>query len=308
MKVIKQILTIVIFVLMGWYLLKIDDWDKIKSISYGNIGTLLFLYFLFYFFISPPIKLISKDLGFKIPLPDILGISILTNFMNYILPVRGGVVLRGFYLKKRYALGLKQYTAISIVISLVGLIVTGFSNGVAFLMNPDSVDKLKGLHALVFVILTGGGLVLIFSPVLLMKISKKIRELKETIDWPQISSHRNILVTFVFYSLALVVYIFRFHILCNSMDITISGNQLISLVTLSLVVNLLPILPGNVGVKEASFAGVFHLLGYNYEIGALISIVDRFLQIGFLFGVSLVYSLKTDVIKLLKESKTENSI
>ena len=307
MKILKQIVTLLLFVLMGWYLLHLDDCEKIKNITVMNFSLLFFLYFVFYFFISPPIKKIANDLGHKIPLWDVLGISLLTNLLNYVLPVRGGIVLRGFYLKKKYGLGLKKYAALSLLISLVGLVVTGFSNGISFLMNDDLSIKLKSMHSLAFLVLGCGAVLVMFSPNILMKISKKVRELNTVVDWNKVSSPENIGVTFVCYSLALAFYVFRFSLLCDSLDISLPLNELVSLVTLSLVVNLLPLLPGNVGVKEASFAGVFHLLGYNYEIGALVSIIDRFMQVGFLFLGSLIFSLKTDVLKLLQESKDERT-
>lgn len=304
-KYYKNIISLIVLVGGLAYLFVNSEVHHLSQFDWRLGVALVFLQGVFYFLMTVPQFYILHKLGTSISMGRIFSITIVTNFLNLLLPARGGVLIRGIILNKNYSMKKRDYAAFSIFISLAGLFVLGVLGLLFFpLMDWDGEKPLYLLQggAALLAILGFYGL---YSTKTLAKYNKKIGELyHEKTKWSQINKKDNFVVTCLFYAASLFTYALRIYLLGTYFYLEIDILDASAITVLLLLINSFPILPGNIGIKEASLSGILALMGYNPQIGFFIAILDRLMQLIFLGVLGTVFSFKWNIWEEWGKSKT----
>lgn len=280
MKYLKPFLSIVAISLIIYLTYQSGQWHLLEKLSWLSIVKIFLLYVLFFVIISFPLQRLLKSMGYQPAFFTIFNATTLSNLFNLALPARGGTLYRGFFFKEKFNLSLREYIGVSYFLSLGGLFTVGVYSLISLLiMDRGNLKIQMGLliSASIYGIFPIIGLTF---PKLLLKFSKKFRELMEgKVNWDVIRSPSNILTTFLGYVSSMGIYIVRIAFICTLFFNQFTLKEALILTCLNLAINLIQVLPGNLGIKEASFAGILSLMGYSYEVGLLIALVDRAMQV-----------------------------
>ena len=316
MKYIKNILSVLVVLLIGYFVYKNVDLEELKKINLETIIYLFLLYVAFFTIVTIPLKYILRSLNYNIPISKIFAVTIISNLFNLALPARGGTIYRGVYFKKYFNLSLTEYFSISYLLSLGGLFTVGLYSVILLLLGQNLVTNIKiGLltSGIIFCLFPFLGL---FFPKVLLKLSQKFKKnIDEKVDWSKVRSSRNVIMTLCGYFCSMTVYWVRIHIICSIFFKEISIEATLALTCLNLAINIIPILPGNLGIKEASFAGILSMMGLSYELGLLVALIDRGMQIitlglfsSFFFVLEKEYLLLTKILSSNNSGETPEEI
>ena len=251
--------------------------------SLGIIDCLLFsgLILSFYFTLSIPFKLMLVD---SISMRSIFGLSLISNFFNLIIPLRGGTLIRASILKNKYGVTIRKYSSISLLLSICSIFILG---NLSLLVISNTTLRESSYNAslnIAAILLSSSSFIFLISS---KWISLKIKK-NYLID---VFSFKNILITILTYLVAVSLYILRYILIFKVFNIELEIFSIATITVLHLAAGLFSILPGNLGLKELSFVGITSL----FEVPASISLVmisfDRILQVILLsFGSSLSMS------------------
>tara|TARA_Y100000590_G_scaffold291056_1_gene327652 strand:+ start:29442 stop:30389 length:948 start_codon:yes stop_codon:yes gene_type:complete len=296
LKYYKNFISLFVFVIGLTYLFYNAEVHHIAGLDWRiGIGVII-LHGLFYFLLTIPQLYILRNLNTKVNLGQLFSITILTNFLNLLLPARGGIFLRGIIFHKNYGMKKRDYAAFSLFMSLTGLFVMGALGVVFFpLMDWDgekpSVLLIGGASSLMLFGFYG-----LYSTKALAKWSKKIEVLyHEKTNWSKINKKRNFITTSLFYGASALSHAARIYLLSLYFYLELDFFDVSGLTILLLLINTVPILPGNIGVKEVSLSGILSLMGHNPQIGFFIAIVDRVMELIFLGILGVIFSFKWNI-------------
>ncbi len=295
-KYYKNIISLIVFIAGLSYLFYNSDVHHVTGLDWRVGAGVILLHGLFYFLLTIPQLYILRNLDTKIGLGQLFSITIVTNFLNLLLPARGGILLRGIIFNKNYGMKKRDYAAFSLFMSLVGLFVMGAMGLIFFPLMDWDGDKP------IYLMMGGATLLMLFgfyglySTKALAKWNKKIGELyHQKTNWSKINKKSNFIVTSLFYSGSLFSYAARIYLLSIYFYLELDLFDVTALTVLLLLINTVPVLPGNIGIKEASLSGILSLMGYNPQIGFFIAIVDRVMQLVFLGVLGAIFSFKWNI-------------
>jgi len=104
-----------VIVFIGWVIYFVTEnyhiLSLLSSIEYPYIIPLVFLFCLNYFFLSWVNKILLESFNIKIGYLTSFGLSLSTGFYNLLIPFRGGMFARGYYLKSKYDLSYTNFAA-----------------------------------------------------------------------------------------------------------------------------------------------------------------------------------------------------
>jgi uncharacterized membrane protein YbhN (UPF0104 family) len=305
-KYYKNIISLIIFLAGLTYLFLNNEVQHLAQFDWRLGCALLLLNGIFYFLITIPQFYILRKINIPITLSQIFSLTIVTNFLNLLLPARGGVFVRGMVLLKNFNLKKRDYAAFSIFISLAGLFVLGAVGAGLFPFMRWNGSKPLFLLELGALILVFFGFFGLYSTKFMAKWSPKLELLyHEKTKWNLINKKDNFTVTCLFYFFSLLTYALRIYLMGVYFYLDLSFIDACALTSLLLLINTVPILPGNIGVKEASLSGLLALMGFNPQIGFYIAVIDRLLQILFLGVLGAYYSFKWNIWENPKASKRD---
>jgi uncharacterized membrane protein YbhN (UPF0104 family) len=280
-SILKYLVSISILIYLFFYTFKNRELFSLDRLS------LIFGVFtcmgLFYLFLSFPFFNILRK---RISLSSLYLLNILTSFMNLILPMRGGVLYRAYSLKKENNIGVREYAAISVLLSMSSFFILGLgSYSLSKLLREEDLYFAISYSSLVLFLLSL--LILVFPRILLsFKFFKKREYIFSKITF------KNFLITNLFYLIAIVFYSLKIFLLFKIFRTSLSFETILAVSVLHLSIGLISILPGNLGIKEIGFIGVSSLFQIDGEIALGVMAMDRVFQVIFLCFGSYCYTWK----------------
>lgn len=295
-KYYKNIISLVILLAGLGYLFSNNEVQHLSQFDWRLGFALLILNGAFYFLMTIPQFYILRKIDVPITLSQIFSLTVVTNFLNLLLPARGGVFVRGVVLLKNFKLKKRDYAAFSIFLSLAALFTLGTVGVSLFPFMRWNGTKPLFLLEVAALSLAFIGFFGLYSTKFLAKWSPKLELLyHEKTKWNLINKKDNFIVTCFFYLLSLLTYALRIYLLGIYFYLDLSFVDACALTSILLLINTAPILPGNIGVNEASLSGLLALMGFNPEIGFFIAVIDRILQTIFLGLFGMIFSFRWDI-------------
>lgn len=253
-----------------------DLLTQIKSISPVILFGLFCLYTTLLAINGYFLKIITQPFG--ITIKNHFWLSATTSLLNLVTPFRGGAVFRGWYLKKKYNLDLKDifitiagsYPIIFFVNSFLGLLLLTYE------ASMGNVLPLWGwiFFGGVFV----GTLLLFFIPEIK---HKKLRKLNLLIQgWHKITQNKSLLLSsFFLYFLFSFISAIPIFLLLLAIDIDTSFYKAFIISVFSIFSVLINITPAGLGITEVFLVIGGSLIGLSVETMLFISIIQRGIMI-----------------------------
>lgn len=262
------------------------------------------------------IKITLRSFKKEITLLESFYVSVVSSLGNYVLPLRGGTVMRSVYLKKRFDFPYTHFISTLYGYYIILFLVNSFMGLLSLLVITFKYGVSSLSLYLFFGLLFIGMLVLTFIKIptrktkeskfeLLDRVLKIIRKVSES--WNMIVDDKRLLLGLIGISVAFFIttgflYYFEF----RSLDIEVCLRNIILYNCLSGVSLLVSITPGSLGIREGIFVLTSTVLGIHKGEIMKLALIDRtvtILTLMILFFVFYLYqstlALKINQKKLL---------
>lgn len=194
------------------------------------------------------------------------------------LPIPGGIVSRGYYLKQRHNLSYAKYTSSTIAIFFCYLAINGLI-GIAVLLYWILIagTAIPSILLIAFTIMVGCILVF-WLPLERIKMPEKMRQwTSQAVDgWIAIGRNPSLLFKLTFLQAGLVMLLsLRYWIVFHMLSQNVSIGQTLLFASASILTQLVSIAPGGLGVREAIVASVASVLGFDAGVSIVAVGLDR---------------------------------
>lgn len=298
-KYSKIFITILIIAFSIYYFFNNkEDLLKVLNIPTPYLLILAFLYSIIYFLNGLFLKVILKSFKKVIPTLESFYLSVISSLGNYFLPLRGGMVIRSVYLKKKFNFSYTHFISTLSGDYIIVFLVNAFLALLALLFIQIKQNVYSIPLYLFFGGLFVGMLILMFVkfPIekikgsknkVVDKISNVIKSILE--GWNIIINDRKLLFSLVFLTIAsfitsALIFYFQF----RALGIDIEFVNVILYNCLSGVSLLVSLTPGSLGIREGIFSITSGILGINNEEIMQLALLDRGVSVISLIGLGVV--------------------
>jgi len=265
----------------------------LRSIQVKDLALVSFLVWAFFFATGYTFKMLVSILGVKLSLTETLGLSIITNFGNYLGPIRPGAALKAMYLKSAKGLAYAKFTSVLAANLFLAFLMTGTLGAVLLIFL-----KKKTSHVPIFLLLVCLGLVLGSMLPFVYRIPNvkgdhtiKIVLQSALEGFRTIRSQKlklfmiclTFLAQFVLAALGCVVAF-------GSLGAPITLLEGLVIGVFTSVANLFTITPNNLGVQEAVIAYLFTVTGFDFTTGVIGAGLLRVIHMIITFGLTPIFA------------------
>jgi len=247
------------------------------------------------------LKILVSYCGANIKLYECFGLSMIMPLYNLIFP-NAGLITNAIYLKSKHNIKLRHFASVSLLrfattIALCGII--GIIASTIFMIEEKEFVLLWPV--VVYVTLLCASICLFIVPLPRINIFKRYRlfsKVSESISkFDEIKSDKRLIVSLVLIQIAIsLVFMSRYYIVLRALSFDASLIGMLAITPLTVLTNLINLIPANLAIREAVVSGGLTLIGYTINDGLLVASVDRavllatVLVMGMWFFVKLKYS------------------
>lgn len=228
----------------------------------------------------------------ELELKEWFGLALLTALGNYLTPFRGGMALKGIYLKRRlefpYSTFVSTVAASYILVFLVGGILGIATLLLIFGLYETVQWKLLSFFFIMSVTMAS---IFLFCPTIRNPKSRLMHMLKNTLDgWHIIRKNIglitkvSVLIVFNYIIISARLY-YGYRML--QIDVSVLPAFLMSLLTGFAI--LIAITPGNLGVQETTIGLISKLIGPGFNRGLMVSGILRVVDVTIVFALGPIY-------------------
>lgn len=282
---------IIVFIYFRW-----DDMMRLKEVPVYYIVWLAIISVALSYLNAYQFNFLLRVFNLKLPFKEWFGISVSSAMYNYILPGKGGLAIRGAYLKEKFKLPYAHYLSLVAGSYLINLMVAGLVAvllGIWFIVqrtiplsNPILVVSLiaaSSLGALIFINI---------NPEKIPKKGKLLSFLHQTMKGFQLFKEQKVyflavcaiqflLIAFTAYRLYLSFYILGFEI---------TYVQVCFIQSLVILSRIISITPGNMGIKEGIIAFTSTAFNVSIDNALLSAVFERIVDMMIIFTLGAVFS------------------
>jgi uncharacterized membrane protein YbhN (UPF0104 family) len=267
--IILSSITLLLVAAFVYYLyLNADKYLELFHLSTSGVLVILLLSLAFTFVSGSITTSLYRGLGVDLSFRDGFLLNAASTLANQ-LPISGGIISRGFYLKRKYDLSYPKFLSATVALFLCFVGTNGLV-GLVILLGGILLKRI-GVSAALLIGFTGMAtcLLVFWLPIDQIKLPDRIHKLlhQAVEGWMLISRNPGLLLNLIGLQLSLVIslairYWLAFHML--SQNVSLGEAMLFSSATI--LTQLVSIAPGGLGVREAIVGAVASALGF--EVGA----------------------------------------
>jgi uncharacterized protein (TIRG00374 family) len=271
---------------------------NLKRISALNLALLLALVFATHLVDGCRFKSLMQVFSIRLGFKEWFGLSACNSMFNYYLPAQGGLAVRAYYLKKKYAFAYSHYTSLlagSQIISFFLSAAVGL--GLTLLYKPIHGiwhGKLVALFAGLLLVTVIGTL---FLWVLLKlgrtfnnaRLNNILRLFKEGLGL-FLQDKKLVAVFCVFHVLGVLAIAARFFICFSAIGVDVVPLQMLIISALTTFSLMLPLTPANLGIGEGIVSGCAYWFGLPADQALLAALIDRGAAVIMTFLFGLIFS------------------
>lgn len=277
-SVLLSVVSLAIIAAFLYYLYtNADQYRELVNISASGALTLFALALVFPLINGAQNILLYRSMGLQISYQDGFLITAASTLANQ-LPISGGIISRGFYLKHRYNLSYTRFISSTIALFICFVAANGLL-GLAILIYWKIVDQIAiSPVLLVAYALMMTGILIFWLPFDRIRVPQKIQNWRsQAIEgWLPISQNPLLLVKLIGLQFILMVLLaFRYWLAFHMLSQNVTFAQTLLFSTASILTQLVSIAPGGLGVREALVGGVASLLGFDPAVSIVAVGLDR---------------------------------
>lgn len=293
----KSISLIILVSLIFWAAMyvrnHIGEFGIIFNLSFKYFVILLFLSLLQIFLVGLFTKVITGTFGIGLESREWFGLSVVTSLANYLLPFKGGVGLRGAYLKKYHDFPYTHFLTALVATSIIILFV---NSGMGMVGMCLAYAHHKIFNWIVFATLGTFFFlflaIIVFSPKLPQFGSNFLNRISSAINtWHEMK--RTTPVVFKILLIALLHAFFNILIISfafSSFSLKVSLTQAMVISSLSVLSIFIGITPGSLGINEAVIVFSSRLFQITTPQGLLVATLTRVVTLFWVFTLGPIFS------------------
>ena len=268
---------------------------NLKRISAVNLALLFAFVLVAHLMTGYRFKSLMQVFSIRLDFKEWFGVSVCNTMFNYYLPARGGIAVRAYYLKKKYAFAYSHYTSLLAGSQIISFFLSAVM-GLGFTLLYKSIHgiwygKFVTLFASLLAVTVIGTLVLL----VLLKLGKTfnnarlsniLRLFKDGLDL--FGKNKKLVLAFsVFHIFGIFVVGARLFICFLAIGVDVVPLQMLIIASLTTFSMMLPLTPANLGIREGIISGCAYWFGLPADQALLAALIDRgaAVIITFLFGL-----------------------
>jgi len=264
------------------------------------------------------LKILVSYCGADIKLYECFGLSMIMPLYNLIFP-NAGLISNALYLKSRHSVKLRHFASVSLlrfVTTTALCCIMGIVASIVFMVEKKNIILLWPVT--IYVLLLGISVCLFVLPLPKIDIFRKYKlfsKVSESISkFDEIKSDKRLIALLVLIQIAIsLVFMSRYYIVLKALSFDAPLIGMLAITPLTVLSNLINIIPANLAIREAVVSGGLTLIGYTINDGLLVASIDRvvllatILVIGTWFLIRFKYSASLVMgIKMSKESRVND--
>lgn len=286
----------IVSIMIGYLVTQSDLMANLLAVPLGALAAVVALSLIVHFVFGFQFEQACRVFGLGMRYRDALFLAVTNSMLNYALPLKGGMIMRAGYMKRRFSLSYTSYGALLSSSQLValacaagaGVVVSGFHS-----IGGGEVSRALVSGFAVALVLSLAGFRLIervdSSRMRSVWLGQRIARFSEGFGrWRR---HPRRVGWFVGTVLAMIlIQTARLLILFGALDASPGVTPLLVISSAIAVANSVPITPGNLGIKEATTSLSAALIGVDARVALLVSLVDRAVGLLVTVGLGLPFS------------------
>lgn len=296
---IPSIIVLIAFIVLGIFIFRnIDQLRELFQLSYDRLFLLVLLVLITSLLNGWVNYLLYTYLGLSISFFSSYGLATVNTLANQ-MPLSGGLIAKGIYLKKKFDLPYTKYISATLALFIVFLATNGLIGLTLLNVYHWSVGTPTPL-----IINLGFGLMiasifLFFIPLRIDIFPEKWQEYinKMNEGWLILKKHRFLLISLIgIQLLAILTMGLRFWFAFQLFTQDISFHLCILYASATILTRLVNIIPGGIGVREGIVAGMAAIFGFDAGVSVLAVGLDRLIStiIIAILGTVFSYILSKD--------------
>ncbi len=304
-KYTKTLITIVILIFFIYYFINNKgDFLFVLSTPIKYLIVIAILYSVIFFLNGIFIKVILKSFKKKMSVFEAFYLSVISSLGNYFLPMRGGLVYKSVYLKKKFKFPFSHFISFLYGNYIIVFLVNSFLALLALFVIQSKLGVISIPLYVFFGLLFVSMIVLsvVKFPVERIKesrykfINRVVNIIKNILNgWNIIEDDKRllfslILITFAGFTFSTLLFYVEF----KALGIDTNFVSVILYTCLSGVSLLVSLTPGSLGIREGIFVITSDILGITNEQVMQLALLDRgvmLISLFFLSGLFLIFKV-----------------
>jgi len=271
-----------------------NTWSEIETLKQLNLYQILIIsgfFLLFQIINGIKLKIVLNIFKVKTSCKEWFGLITLRSLGNY-LPLSAGSIQNSIYLKKQkdfsYTKFITAYSA-NIVILLFS---SGIMGLIMLLINYYKTENIITPLLIIFLVISITAAILLIIPIPRSNntniVYRNINRIRK--GWNIIKKSR--IALYLLIALSVLSFISlggRFYILFQAINYEFSFTQTMLVVLLIPVLNLVTILPGNLGIRESIIGGLTSLQNISFNSGFVGGVIDRIITLFWIFLLGIIF-------------------
>ncbi len=290
---IPLIIVLLAFVILGVFITRnVDRLGKLFQLSYDRLLLLALLALITSLINGWVNYLLYTYLGLNISFLSSYGLATVNTLANQ-LPLSGGLIAKGIYLKKKFDLPYTKYVSATIALFVVFLTTNG-SIGLSLLnVYYWSAGTPAPLVINLGFLLMISSISLFWMPLRMDLFPEKWREYirKMNEGWRVLKKNINLLIGLIAIQLlAILIMGLRFWLAFQFFAQDISFHLCVLYASATILTRLISVIPGGIGVREGIVAGMAAIFGFEAGVSVLAVGLDRLVSTILIAVLGTVFS------------------
>ena len=253
-------------------------------------------------------SLLTRIFGLSLRPREWLGLTVLTKFLNYFVPARGGIAIRGLYLRRVHGFPLSRFSVATAFLYLFNLSVNALflaAAGTFLELNLGAPTLYHLVVAIVLVSIVGG----LFLRKVKTRGPKKTRgvvgELRQALVYIA-KAPGKVALLFVSQVVIRLVLAVELMLCFQTLGVEVAFVEILAISILMAISMLFSITPGNIGISEGIIAAGAVSLGYDLDHAIAASLLYRGVDV-LLIGLAGGYFWRVIFEAAFPESRGEHT-
>jgi uncharacterized membrane protein YbhN (UPF0104 family) len=279
--IILSSITFILIAAFVYYLyFNADKYVKLFHLSTTGVLVIFLLSLVFPLLSGSMTTFLFRGIGVNLSFRDGFLLNAASTLANQ-LPISGGIISRGFYLKRKYDLSYSKFLSATVALFLCFIGTNGLIGLVILLYGMLIKRAVVSAALLIGFAVMAACLLIFWLPIDRIKFPNRIGKLlhQAVEGWTLISRNPGLLRNLIGLQLSLLIslairYWMAFHML--SQNVTLSDAMLFS--TATILTQLVSIAPGGIGVREAIVGTLSSALGFDTGASVVAVGLDRLIS------------------------------
>lgn len=225
------------------------------------------------------------------------GLSIINNMYNYLIPIKGGIAIRGLFLKKLFKLNYINYFALTAGNYLIVIFISAFISLIsAFFLYKNEYISFELIIIIISIFVFILLILIIINRVNINSIIGNKNKIKNTFNKFVLGiqlfkkSKRKFFTIFIIQFLFVLIMSIKLYYIYYIIEQDINFMNIIFVQSVVIFSRILSITPGNIGIKEGIIGFSANIMGITPEDAILGAILDRIITMFVIFSLGLLYN------------------